>query len=250
MLLIDILFQMMAVIPDLFNMIAGVIGVPSIPFPLSLVTEMPALMPKIKKLTTELPTQVRQLVEGVVKQKYAESMALSVPKPPVTNINSVVKTPPSPSKTDGVKVVDKSVPEPSQKSDVSSSIPPTPSITPPEIKECKAPDTKPITYRIKYRFKDQETLDEFKSKGCNNNISAPNGKDGKKYTEISTNKPMGMSVKISTEAELKNTIKELENVYNNIWNDSGFNVKVEERTSLIMKEILVLVEKKKLFGLF
>jgi hypothetical protein len=58
---------MMAVIPDLFNMIAGVIGVPSIPFPLNLVTEMPSLMPKIKKLVTELPTQVKQLVEGVVR---------------------------------------------------------------------------------------------------------------------------------------------------------------------------------------
>ena len=250
MLLIDILFQMMAVIPSLFNMIAGVIGVPSIPFPLNLVTEMPALMPKIKKLVTELPTQVKQLVEGVVKQKYAESMALAVPKPPVglPQPEDIKQT--TISKSDSVNTTDKSVPKPSQKSDVASSIPPTPSITPPEIKECKAPDKKPIVYRIKYRFKDQQTLEEFKQKGCNKDISTPNGINGKTYTDISINKPMGMSIEISSPDELNSIMKQLETVYNNIWTGLGFSVKVEEKMSLTTKEILVLVEKKKIFGLF
>ena len=239
MLLIDILFQMMAVIPDLFNMIAGVIGVPSIPFPLNLVSQMPALMPKIKKLITELPSQVKNLVEGVIRQKYAESMALAVPAAPIS------KLPPKPQ-----VVTPKSIPQPTQPATTSSNIPPTPSINPPEVKEPKAPETKPIIYRVKYRFKDQETLDEFKQKECNKNISAPNGSNGNKYTDISINKPMGMSVGIASTEELNATIKELETVYNNIWNDLGFSVKVEEKMSLVAKEILVLVEKKKTFGLF
>lgn len=50
--LIDVILQMLSAIFDMINMIAGVIGVPPMIFPFSLIKALPPLMPKIKTLVT------------------------------------------------------------------------------------------------------------------------------------------------------------------------------------------------------
>lgn len=64
MLLIDVIFQMLNAIFDMFNQIAGVIGVPSFPFPFNLVTSMPSMMSKVEDFVTSAPSQVKNIVMG------------------------------------------------------------------------------------------------------------------------------------------------------------------------------------------
>ena len=81
-LLIDVIFQMLGAIYDMFDQIVGVIGVPPPIFPFSLVKQMPTLMPKVKKLVTELPSEIKTMVIGIAKDKMAEAQALAVPQAP------------------------------------------------------------------------------------------------------------------------------------------------------------------------
>lgn len=80
--LIDVILQMLSAIFDMINMIAGVIGVPPMIFPFSLIKALPPLMPKIKTLVTQMPSIVEDAIKGVVKQKMAEAQALSIPQTP------------------------------------------------------------------------------------------------------------------------------------------------------------------------
>lgn len=92
-LLIDVIFQMLSSVFDMINMIAGVIGVPPMIFPFSLIKALPPLMPKIKTLVTQMPTIVEDTIKGVVKQKMAEAQALSIPQTPsMAEVSGVAKT--------------------------------------------------------------------------------------------------------------------------------------------------------------
>lgn len=68
---------------SLFNQIAGIIGVPSIPFPLSLVPDCISLMPKMLNFINAVPGLLYASVKGLLIDKMTEAMALSVPKPNV-----------------------------------------------------------------------------------------------------------------------------------------------------------------------
>lgn len=234
MILIDILFQMMAVIPDLFNMIAGVIGVPSIPFPLNLVTEMPSLMPKIKKLVTELPTQVKQLVEGVVRQKYAESMALAIPKP--VQVMGTIKENP----------VGKSIPQPTQSLGKTPKIEKTPSITPPQIKEPKAPDLKPSIIKIGFRYNTNviDIMNKGLAEKCKQILCSDKTLNGK----IISQKPTRIEVEIDTSLHVE---KKLLSILEPICNENGVSVEVIFSPSLLNPLYYFCFKKQeKFFGMF
>ena len=92
-ILIDVIFQMLSSIYDMIDMIAGIIGVPPMIFPFSLIKALPPLMPKIKTLVTQMPTIVEDAIKGVVKQKMAEAQALSIPQTPsMAEVSGVAKT--------------------------------------------------------------------------------------------------------------------------------------------------------------
>jgi hypothetical protein len=68
----------------LFEQIAGVIGVPGIPFPLSLIPNCISALPKIQDFIMKIPVLMYASVKGLLIDKLSEAMALTVPKP---NIN-------------------------------------------------------------------------------------------------------------------------------------------------------------------
>jgi fructose/tagatose bisphosphate aldolase len=72
---------MIGVIIGLFQQIAGVIGVPGIPYPLSLLPDCISAMPKIIDVVQKVPVMMYAAVKGLIKDKLAEAMALSIPKP-------------------------------------------------------------------------------------------------------------------------------------------------------------------------
>lgn len=162
-ILIDVIFQMLCAIYDMFDQIVGILGVPPPIFPFNLVKQMPTLMPKVKTLMQQLPTQVDTLVVEKLKQKYQVAMALQIPKPNLgdaaaddkndaSNATSSGQAPStggntSSSSSAGAKKDEESmketVPEtpvaPSQPAPATSNIPETPSIKPIEPKPPVAP---------------------------------------------------------------------------------------------------------------
>lgn len=81
LMLINIIFQMIGVIIGMFEQIAGVIGVPGIPYPLSLLPTCIESVPVILKFMYNGGSQMINLLQGVVKDKLAEAAALAIPKP-------------------------------------------------------------------------------------------------------------------------------------------------------------------------
>lgn len=81
MIMINILFQMIGVIIGMFEQILGVLGVPSIPYPLSLLPQCITSWDLIKLFIWHIPSLLQALIEGAIKDKLAEAMALSIPKP-------------------------------------------------------------------------------------------------------------------------------------------------------------------------
>lgn len=96
MILINIIFQMIGVIIGLFQQIAGVIGVPGIPYPLSLLPQCINAWPIIQIVVMQLPSLMQAAIKGLIKDKLAEAMALSVPKPNIdmSLMQSLVPSPP------------------------------------------------------------------------------------------------------------------------------------------------------------
>lgn len=95
LVLINVIFQMINVIISLFQQIAGVIGVPGIPYPLSLVPDCIELVPKIFDLMLNASTKISCMTKGIVRKKLQEIQALQIPSPP-DNIKSPSVKPPCP----------------------------------------------------------------------------------------------------------------------------------------------------------
>ncbi len=84
MILINVIFQMLDTIVGMFNQIAGIIGVPPIPFPLSLIPQCIEAIPLMWDFMIKVPVLMGASVKGLLIDKLAEAMALAVPEP---NIN-------------------------------------------------------------------------------------------------------------------------------------------------------------------
>lgn len=82
LVLINVIFQMLNIIIKLFSDIAGVIGVPSIPFPLSLVPNCISMMPDIMSFALQVPGQLMNVTSGILKQAYGKISSMQFPKPP------------------------------------------------------------------------------------------------------------------------------------------------------------------------
>lgn len=66
----------------LFKQIAGILGVPSIPFPLSLVPNCISIMPDIMKFVLNVPGQLTNAVYGTLKRAYGKIIDLQIPSAP------------------------------------------------------------------------------------------------------------------------------------------------------------------------
>jgi len=87
MALINLIFQMIDVIVQLFDQIAGVIGVPSsIPYPLSLIKEVNQLVPDVVEMITMTEIKVKNAIKGIIKDKLREMQALQFPPLPETSM--------------------------------------------------------------------------------------------------------------------------------------------------------------------
>lgn len=80
--LISLIFNMLNTIIGLFQQIAGVIGVPGIPPPLSLVPDCITLMPKILDLIPKFGIQIGTVVENKVRSLLALMTVKQFPEPP------------------------------------------------------------------------------------------------------------------------------------------------------------------------
>ena len=82
LVLINLVFQMLNVIIGLFKQIAGILGVPSIPFPLNLVPNCIAMMPDLMNFTLQLPGKMFDAAYGTLKSTYGKIMSLQIPEIP------------------------------------------------------------------------------------------------------------------------------------------------------------------------
>lgn len=73
---------MLNVIVGLFKQIAGIIGVPSIPFPLNLIPNCITMMPDIMKFILNVPGQLTNAAYGSLKKAYGKITNMQVPKVP------------------------------------------------------------------------------------------------------------------------------------------------------------------------
>lgn len=80
--LIELIFKMFEAIIGMFMQIAGVIGVPGIPFPLNLVPTCIELMPDIKKLVNNATSKLSTAAKGILKDKMREIQSLQIPEIP------------------------------------------------------------------------------------------------------------------------------------------------------------------------
>lgn len=83
MVMINVIFQMLGVIVGMFEQILGVIGVPGIPFPLSLIPDCIKMIPQITLFIWNAPQLLYAMTEGVIRDKLAEAMVLSIPVPSI-----------------------------------------------------------------------------------------------------------------------------------------------------------------------
>lgn len=82
LVLINLIFQMLDIIVGLFNDIAGVIGVPSIPYPLNLIPNCISMMPDIMKFALQVPGKLMNTVDGTLKQAYGKITSMQFPEVP------------------------------------------------------------------------------------------------------------------------------------------------------------------------
>lgn len=82
MVLIKLVFDMLEVIIKLFKQIAGVIGVPSIPFPLSLVPQCIPLVTDIMEFICDTPGKTSRVIKAVLSKKSKEMMEAQIPSAP------------------------------------------------------------------------------------------------------------------------------------------------------------------------
>lgn len=76
--ILGLVFDMLLNIVDVFKTIKGVIGVPEIPYPLSLVPDMIELIPQVKSLIFSAPQQMKKIVERLVMDKMKELQNLTM----------------------------------------------------------------------------------------------------------------------------------------------------------------------------
>ncbi len=69
LVMINLAFKMFDVVVKLFKQIAGVIGVPSIPFPLSLVGNCLSLVPDLLDFVVDAPGKISRSVKGIVMEQ-------------------------------------------------------------------------------------------------------------------------------------------------------------------------------------
>lgn len=191
-ILIDVIFQMLCAIYDMFDQIVGILGVPPPIFPLNLVKQMPTLMPKVKTLMQQLPTQVDTLVVEKLKQKYQVAMALQIPKPNLGDAAADAKNAASNTASSGQvpstgndnkkddadkkEAVQETPVAPSQPAPATSNIPETPSVKPIEPKPPVAPpDPMYGSIDLKFEFdgctgKDKWSVDQQKSESIFSHI--------------------------------------------------------------------------------
>lgn len=79
---INLIFQMLNTIIGMFAQIAGIIGVPPIPFPLNLAPMCVTLMPNMTKFMMNAPGQILNLTNAILRKAYGKIMTLQVPTPP------------------------------------------------------------------------------------------------------------------------------------------------------------------------
>lgn len=82
LVLINLIFQMLDVIVGLFNDIAGVIGVPSIPYPLNLIPNCISMMPDIMNFALQVPGKLMNTIDGTLKQAYGKITSMQFPETP------------------------------------------------------------------------------------------------------------------------------------------------------------------------
>ena len=81
LMLINLIFAMIDVIYSKLKIVTSVVPLGNF-FPLSLIPSAKSAVPKIKDFITNAPGEVKKMVEGVVRQKMAEALALGVPNCP------------------------------------------------------------------------------------------------------------------------------------------------------------------------
>lgn len=82
LILINLIFQMISAIIDCFKLIYDKIGVPSIPFPLTIIPDCLDLMPKIFMLIPNFTSKIKDVVEAKIRQTVAKITILQFPELP------------------------------------------------------------------------------------------------------------------------------------------------------------------------
>lgn len=73
---------MLNVIIGLFKQIAGIIGVPSIPYPLSLVPNCITMMPDMMQFIMQAPGKLYDTAYATLKKVCGKLLTMQVPTPP------------------------------------------------------------------------------------------------------------------------------------------------------------------------
>ena len=80
--LINVIFQMMSVIVDMFKQIAGVLGIPSVPYPLTLVPQCMQAIPTVTAFVLQAPMKIGDVAYAKLKQLTLEMMNMQFPDTP------------------------------------------------------------------------------------------------------------------------------------------------------------------------
>ena len=86
MILINLIFKIFEVIMGMFDSIAGIIGVPSIPYPFSLVPQIIKLLPDIWEFIANTPGKITAIVKRIIMDKFKEIQYLTLPQPSIGGI--------------------------------------------------------------------------------------------------------------------------------------------------------------------
>lgn len=91
---IVILFKLIECIFKCFNQIIGIIGVPTLPYPLNIIPQLVQQVDSIIAFTMGLPMSLMKPTEAVVKQKVKATVVADAPTPP-TPVPTVTNVPPT-----------------------------------------------------------------------------------------------------------------------------------------------------------
>ena len=95
LVLINVIFQMLNAIIGMFKQIAGIIGVPSIPFPLNLVPNCISMIPDIMEFITRTPGKIMDVSYGTMRRIFTNISNMQVPQAPA-NATVPKQLPPCP----------------------------------------------------------------------------------------------------------------------------------------------------------